>query len=142
MDKRAAFRFPTNVETNCQSNNRGWSSQIRNISTTGCMITRAELDLVGGSLVRMRISGWAAIDGEIMWLNRGRAGVKFRAPIPPAMMERLAFRDTDRGYDPPPATPQAPAPSVVHRAPSVLHGRLVKRAQAPDKAATRQTSAA
>ena len=73
MDKRAAFRFPTNVEADCRSSNRSWVSRMRNISTTGCMIVCPDDDLPGGALLRMRIKGLTAIDGEIVWLHRGRA---------------------------------------------------------------------
>ena len=90
MDKRAAFRFPTNVEADCRSSNRSWVSRMRNISTTGCMIACPDDDLPGGALLRMRIKGLTAIDGEIVWLHRGHAGVRFRIPIHPALMERPA----------------------------------------------------
>ena len=38
MDKRGAFRFPTEVEADCRSCDRTWNTRLVNISTTGCMI--------------------------------------------------------------------------------------------------------
>ena len=128
MDKRAAFRFPTDVEADCRSCDRAWSSRMTNISTTGCMIVCNETDLPAHALLRLRIKGLTAIDGEIVWQHRNHAGVKFRAPLHNAVIEHLAFRGTDRGYDPPQITvvPQ-PQAQAARSAPTSLHGQLVKR---------------
>ena len=142
MDKRAAFWFPTNVEADCRSSNRSWVSRMRNISTTGCMIACPDDDLPGGALLRMRIKGLTAIDGEIVWLHRGHAGVRFRIPIHPALMERLAFQNTDRGYDAPPIVREPQTAAVPRRALPGLNGQLVKRALPAGDPEARQASAA
>ena len=127
MDKRAAFRFPTDVEADCRSCDRAWNTRLVNISTTGCMIACPEEGLPDGALMRLRVKGLTAIDGEIVWQHRNHAGIKFRVPLHPAVMEHLAFRGTERGYDtPPPASrPEAELTSV--RATTSLHAQLVKR---------------
>lgn len=101
---------------------------MTNISTTGCMIVCSESDLPAHALLRLRIKGLTAIDGEIVWQHRNHAGVKFRVPLHNAVIEHLAFRGTERGYDPLPVTvvPQ-PEAQAERRAPTSLHGELVKR---------------
>lgn len=142
MDKRAAFRFPTDVEADCRSCDRGWSSRLVNISTTGCMIACPEEGLPDGALMRLRVKGLTAIDGEIIWQHRGHAGIRFRVPLHPAVMEHLAFRGTERGYE---AAPPVPPPEPAHepvRAMTGLHGQLVKRAwTGQDDAEPRRASA-
>ena len=123
MDKRAAFRFPTDVEADCRSCERAWGTRLVNISTTGCMIVCPEEPLPDGALLRLRVKGLTAIDGEIVWQHRNHAGIKFRVPLHPAVMEHLAFRGTERGYDTVPAAPRREAEA----APASLHGQLVKR---------------
>ncbi len=127
MDKRAAFRFPTDVEADCRSCDRAWSTRLVNISTTGCMIACPLEGLPDGALLRVRVRGLTAIDGEIIWQHRNYAGIKFKVPLHPAVMEHLAFRGTDRGYDtpPPPSRPEAEVAPV--RATTSLHAQLVKR---------------
>ena len=123
MDKRAAFRFPTDVEADCRSCERAGNSRLVNISTTGCMIACPDEGLPDGALLRLRVKGLTAIDGEIVWQHRNHAGIKFRVPLHPAVMEHLAFRGTERGYDTVPAAPRREAEA----APASLHGQLVKR---------------
>lgn len=127
MDKRAAFRFPTDVEADCRSCDRGWNTRLVNISTTGCMIACPEEGLPDGALLRLRVKGLTAIDGEIVWQHRNHAGIRFRVPLHPAVMEHLAFRDTDRGYDTPPPAPRPEPELTTARAAPSLHGQLVKR---------------
>ena len=142
MDKRAAFRFPTDVEADCRSCDKSWSSRLVNISTTGCMIACPEESLPDGALLRLRVRGLTAIDGEIVWQHRNHAGIKFRVPLHPAVMEHLAFRGTERGYE---AAPPVPWPEPAHepvRAMTGLHGQLVKRAwTGQDDAEPRRASA-
>jgi hypothetical protein len=142
MDKRAAFRFPTDVEADCRSCDRAWGTRLVNISTTGCMIACPGEGLPDGALLRLRVKGLTAIDGQIVWQHRDHAGIRFRVPLHPAVMEHLAFRGTDRGYDTAPPEPRsAPQPSAARAAPS-LHGSLVKRTwTAPAEAEPRQASA-
>ena len=138
MDKRAAFRFPTDVEADCRSCERAWNTRLVNISTTGCMIACPEQGLPNGALLRLRVRGLTAIDGEIVWQHRNHAGIKFKVPLHPAVMEHLAFRGTERGYDT--AAPAAsPGPAL---ATASLHGQLVKRSwAAQDDSEPRRASA-
>ena len=132
MDKRAAFRFPTDVEADCRSCERAWGTRLVNISTTGCMIVCPEEPLPDGALLRLRVKGLTAIDGEIVWQHRNHAGIKFKVPLHPAVMEHLAFRGTDRGYDSVAPAP-IPASATTIRAATGLHGELIKRTwSAPD----------
>src|SRR5688572_29799372 len=127
MDKRAAFRFPTDVEAECRSCDRSWASRMCNVSTTGCMIVCPETDLPERALLRLRIKGLTAIDGEIIWQHRNHAGIKFRVPLHNAVIEHLAFRGTERGYDAPPVIVEPPAAAEPRRAAPALHSQLVKR---------------
>lgn len=127
MDKRSAFRFPTEVEADCRSCDRTWNTRLVNISTTGCMIACPVDDLPDGALLRLRMTGLTAIDGEIVWQHRNHAGIRFRVPLHPAVMEHLAFRDTERGYDTPPPAPRPASDLPMARTAPSLHGQLVKR---------------
>ncbi|HYD25285.1 MAG TPA: PilZ domain-containing protein [Croceibacterium sp.] len=127
MDKRAAFRFPTDLEADCRSGGHAWKSRMRNVSTGGCMIECPEAELAKGGPLRLRLKGLPAIDGEVAWQHRGHAGVKFRAALEPALLEELAFRTPDGLLAAPlPLSPQ-PASAPPRGAPPALHGQLVKR---------------
>jgi hypothetical protein len=123
MDKRTAFRFPTDVEADVRSCDRSWSSRLCNISTGGCMITCDETDLPRDALLRLRIKGLTAIDGTIAWINRGHAGVRFQAPLHPAVMEHLAFRGREEGLTGRAGDAPAPPPQCSPG----LHAKLIKR---------------
>jgi hypothetical protein len=86
-------------------------------------------DLPERALLRLRIKGVTAIDGEIVWQHRNHAGIRFRAALHPSVMEYLAFHGTDRGYDAPPiaSVPPPEASAAPRRAATGLHGQLVKR---------------
>jgi len=118
MEKRAAFRFPTDLAADCRSRDRSWQTRLYNVSTTGCMMVCPDWSLPDDERLRLRIKGLAAIDAEIVWQHKGHAGVRFAVPLEPAAMEHL-------GFDlPEPAPRRQPASA---RPPSGLHGDLVKR---------------
>jgi hypothetical protein len=91
VEKRAALRFPTDLEAACRTLDKSWDSRLCNISTTGCMITVPEGALPEDATLRLRIKGLAAIDAEVAWQHRNHAGVRFRVPLHPAAMEHLGF---------------------------------------------------
>jgi len=91
VEKRGALRFPTDLEANCQTADASWASRLCNISTGGCMITLPEGGLPGDATLRLRIRGVAAIDADVVWQHRSHAGVRFRAPLHPAVIEHLGF---------------------------------------------------
>jgi hypothetical protein len=129
MDNRAALRFPTRVEADCRSCDRAWDSRLVNISTTGCMIACPEQPLPDGALLRLRIKGLTAIDGEIVWQHRNHAGVRFRVPLHPALIEHLAFRDSGRGCEIDAPAPLAETESAVDS----LNGHLVRHTCMPQE---------
>jgi hypothetical protein len=129
MEKRAALRFPTDLAAECRTPDKSWSSQLCNISTSGCMIACGEGDLVERSVLRIRVRGLAAIDAEVVWQHRNYAGIRFRAPLHPAAMEHLGFELPEGAWDSAFSRtrrqhePRSPARRV---APS-LSGGLIKR---------------
>jgi hypothetical protein len=138
VEKRAALRFPTDLEANCRAPDRAWASRLRNISTSGCMITLPEGELSGEAPLRLRIKGVAAIDAEVVWQHRDHAGVRFRVPLHPAAMEHLGFVLPEGAWESayrsaqPGGTPAqrraTPTPTPSRRvAASGLNGQLVKR---------------
>ena len=127
MDKRAAFRFPTNVEAGCRSCDRSWETRLVNISTTGCMIAAPGERFPEGALLRLRVKGLTAIDGEIVWQHRSHAGIKFKVPLHPAVMEHLAFQGVEHGFESAPRAPQVAATVEPIRAATRLHSQLIKR---------------
>ena len=135
-EKRAALRFPTDLEAACRTLDKSWDSRLCNISTTGCMITVPEGALPADATLRLRIKGLAAIDAEVAWQHRNHAGVRFRVPLHPAALEHLGFvlpqgawesavRSTQ---DAAPCGQGAAAATPARRATAAgLNGLLVKR---------------
>jgi hypothetical protein len=129
MEKRTALRFPTDLTAECRTPERSWDSRLCNISTSGCMISCDEGELVERAMLRIRVRGLAAIDAEVVWQNRNHAGIRFRAPLHPAAMEHLGFELPDDAWARASSSvsrvrqPQVPARRV---APS-LSGGLIKR---------------
>ena len=95
MDQRVAFRFPTDIEADCRSCTRAWTSRIVNVSTTGCMIACPREGLPAGALLRLRVRGLTAIDGEIVWQHRSHAGIRFKVPLHAALIEHLAWTSAE-----------------------------------------------
>ena len=91
VEKRVALRFPTDLEAACRTLEQAWDSRLRNISTSGCMISLPDRDVPGEGMLRLRIRGLAAIDAEIVWQHRNHAGIRFRVPLHPAAIEHLGF---------------------------------------------------
>lgn len=114
-DKRAAVRFPTDLEADCRMAGEAWAARLRNISTTGCMMATPDGGLPSGWMMRLRISGLPAIDAEIIWRHRGHAGLRFLLPLHPEAMEHLGFR-------------------LPENRPS-LHAELIKRAPPEERLA-------
>ena len=127
IEQRAAYRFPADLEAECRSCSRSWSSRLCNISSTGCMIVCPEPGLPDGALLRIRLRGLTAIDGTIIWQHRGHAGVRFVNPLHHAMMLHLGFEEHEAS---PPvhaaARDQRPA-EAPRRTAGNLHSQLVKR---------------
>jgi hypothetical protein len=138
VEKRAALRFSTDLEANCKAPDRAWALRLRNISTSGCMITLPEGELSGEAPLRLRIKGLAAIDAEVVWQHRSHAGMRFRVPLHPAAMEHLGFVLPEGAWEsacrsaPPAGTPaprRATASPSRRAASSGLNGQLVKRVE-------------
>ena len=127
MDKRAAIRFPTDLEADCRSCNRAWTSRLCNISATGCMVVCPEEGLPDGALMRLRLKGLTAIDGEIVWQHRGHAGIRFRAELHPTMMAHLGFILPEGTHQPALAVSRPETAPVPRRVATGLHAQLVKR---------------
>ena len=136
VEQRAALRFPTDLEANCRTPELAWASRLRNISTSGCMISLPEEDLPEGAPLRLRIKGLAAIDAEVVWQHRSHAGVRFRVPLHPAAMEHLGFDLPEGVWESALRTTRqagipVPRPAVAtparRAATAGLNGQLVKR---------------
>ena len=142
VEKRAALRFPTDLEASCRTLDQSWTTRLRNISTSGCMMTLPEGELAGDVPLRLRIKGLAAIDAEIVWQHRNHAGVRFRVALHPAAMEHLGFilpegawesacRSTQQAELP--ASRREGVATARRAAASGLNGQLVKRIESPSE---------
>ncbi len=137
MDQRGAHRFPTELEADCRSCNRSWSSRLCNISTTGCMIVCPDPGLPGDALLRLRLRGLTAIDGRIIWQHKGHAGIKFLSPLHNAVLEHLGLHLPEDSAS---ARNAARQQEPMRRSVGALGGQLVKRTW-QDDGATRLTAA-
>lgn len=134
VEKRTAPRFPTDIEATCQGPEGSWTSQLRNISTSGCMITLPQGGFSDDAPLRLRIKGVAAIDADLVWRHLDRAGVRFRVPLHPAAMEHLGFILPDGDWDSAFRTAQqaailSPQRASRRAASAGLNGELVKRTE-------------
>lgn len=108
---------------------REWDSRVCNISTSGCMIACGDGELPERAALRIRVRGLAAIDAEVVWQHRNRAGVRFRVPLHPAAMDHLGFELPDGAWasafaaSPQDRRPRQPAGRVA----PTLSGGLIKR---------------
>jgi hypothetical protein len=127
IEQRAAYRFPADLEAECRSCSRSWSSRLCNISSTGCMIVCPEPGLPDGALLRIRLRGLTAIDGTIIWQHRGHAGVRFVNPLHQAMMQHLGFEEPEAAGPVHAAARTAQGQAAPRRAAGGLHSQLVKR---------------
>lgn len=142
VEKRAALRFPTDLQADCRTPDQAWAARLRNISTSGCMMTLPEGELAGDAPLRLRIKGLAAIDAEIVWQHRNHAGVRFRVALHPAAMEHLGFVLPEGAWESAyrtaqpaelPASRRALATPSRRAAASGLNGQLVKRIDPPSE---------
>jgi hypothetical protein len=138
VEQRAALRFPTDLEADCRAPERAWASRLRNISTSGCMITLPDGELPADAPLRLRIRGLARIDAQVVWQHRSHAGVRFRVPLHPAAMEHLGFVLPEDAWESPlrsQPVARVPAPRRAMAVPSRragapgLGGHLVKRVE-------------
>ncbi|HEY6814902.1 MAG TPA: PilZ domain-containing protein [Croceibacterium sp.] len=126
MEKRETRRFPTDLVAECRTLGRSWTTHLRNISTSGCMVSCEEGALAEKDLLRICVKGLAAIDAEVVWKHRNHAGIRFRVPLHPAAMEHLGFELPDGTW--------GNVPSVARERPPVtpgLNGAIVKRIDQP-----------
>ncbi|HSQ95549.1 MAG TPA: PilZ domain-containing protein [Croceibacterium sp.] len=128
VEQRAAYRFPTDLQSDCRMADRAWTSRLCNISTTGCMMACPEGGLPSGWMLRLRLRGMPAIDAEIVWQHRGHAGLRFLVPLRSDSMEHLGFHLPDSLHR---RAPQLRPRQIPEPAP--LHAQLVKRGTLPDR---------
>ena len=132
MDKRETRRFPTDLVAECRTLERAWTTHLRNISTSGCMVSCEQGALVEKDLLRIRIKGLAAIDAEVVWKHRNHAGIRFRVPLHPAAMAHLGFELPDGAWgNPLPGAQRDPAPPVARDRGPAARGLDVKRIDQP-----------
>jgi len=124
MEQRRAFRYPTDLDADCRAGERAWSTRLRNISSTGCMIESPDPGFDVGSPMKVWIRGVPTIEGAIAWQHRGHAGIRFALPLSSALMAKLGFS---------PSEPSR-APATMRRG-SGLHAQMIKRAELTGQAA-------
>ncbi len=102
------------------------------------MITLPEGAFSTDAPLRLRIKGVAAIDAEVVWRHRDRAGVRFRVALHPAAMEHLGFILPDGDWDSAIRIAQQAAAPILRPVPATpsrraatagLNGELVKRTE-------------
>lgn len=65
--------------------------RIFDISTSGCRVETVELPAIGEHML-IKFSGIEVLDAEVCWVQGHYAGLKFRKPIHPAVLEMLLRR--------------------------------------------------
>lgn len=69
------------------------AATVTDISEDGCMIRMAsEHDFAPDSLHTIKVSGYRAISGYVIWCSGGKAGLAFSEPLNPAQVQELVMK--------------------------------------------------
>ena len=66
---------------------------LQDLSQTGCRFAFGAARLAVGHPVRLSIAGIESVNGAVVWIEQGEAGIVFRTPLGVDQVERL-----DSGY--------------------------------------------
>ena len=88
---RAYNRFVVDQQIDCEVDGRTAETMLYNLSSGGCMIECAGMDLVEGSEIVVHLNQRAAIPGRVVWQIDGNAGIKFTAPLHTKVVHAMGF---------------------------------------------------
>ncbi len=87
---RCAERKPVVLNARCATTNgMRENGRLFDLSTHGCCVTTNSLYLSIGKRVIIKADGLEAISGIVRWIEDGRAGVQFDAPLYGPVVDHL-----------------------------------------------------
>lgn len=64
---------------------------LLDLSIYGCRL-QSSADYAPGDSLRLRLAGWPAVDGEVVWIRDGLIACRFDDPISREMLRSLTLR--------------------------------------------------
>ena len=110
MDRRDRERAITYANVKARANGKTFSVELSDVSTTGCMVKCASVELAQGDSIVFTFVDMIRVTGKVAWLQTGAAGVHFDDCMHPAIAAHLEFK---------------PATTVSHVQPRDRFGRAL-----------------
>jgi len=82
MERRNSNRMDTRVALEARARGRSFSTQLYDLSPTGCRIDCAGMLFTRGDRIVFRFNDHVKVTGKIAWWRGGTAGVQFCSPLP------------------------------------------------------------
>lgn len=82
MERRNSNRIDTRVALEARANGRNFSTQLYDLSPTGCRIDCTTVRLSRGDRIVFKFNDQIKVTGKIAWWRGGTAGVQFRSELP------------------------------------------------------------
>jgi PilZ domain len=85
MEHRISDRRPSRVELEVRALGRKFFAHLYDLSATGCRFNCAGSYVSTGDRIVFKFAQNTTVKGKIVWRNGAIAGVRFAAPLPPAL---------------------------------------------------------
>ena len=99
MDGRAHRRVVVDREIECRIDDRKEQVFLYDLSISGCMIEISQGQLTIGDSVVVKLTHFVQAHGQVVWQIEQNAGVRFEAPLPDLLVERLGFQPNTTRFE-------------------------------------------
>lgn len=99
MDERHHERFVVDKEVECFVDERRHKVILYDLSSGGCMIEVPQASLSGGAFIHLRLNTFIEVSGQVVWMARGNAGVRFSQFLHEAAVRHLGFTPNDLTFE-------------------------------------------
>jgi hypothetical protein len=96
-DRRTSERIVSRVDAEALVAGRLGRGIVSNLSVDGCRIETTNGFVAQGDPIILRLPGTIRVVGTVVWREGRAAGVKFRAPMHPAVVAHLGFSESPTG---------------------------------------------
>lgn len=101
MERRNNHRADTRVALQARAHGRTFSTQLYDISPTGCRFDCSALLFSRGDRVVFKINDHVKVTGKIAWRHGDTAGVQFRSQLPDEITQHFHWTRTNSTVDDP-----------------------------------------
>jgi len=95
---RSYNRLSVDKEVACRVDGERRFVTLYNLSSGGCMIECFD-DIAEGSRVDLDLNDMTPMKGRVVWRIEKNAGIKFDAPLHPAVVESLGYITAEEEFD-------------------------------------------